>query len=416
MIEELANGNAAFVDVKVKELDDNQLKDLGHLLLYYGCIVLKKQDLELKDFSRLSSAFGYNQYKLVRDNIIDWESWIYGDELKPNDPNEVIQKAKRSYLNKNSDTKFEQDGIKYGIGLQYHNENDLDYLNPMGWFNSDFPWIQEVSGRPRGLFGIKDLVFHTNLTNHFTHQYGNIVSLYGVQHTAGSITPVSNVNRAYSDFTQEQKDKSKTLRAKIGRMLQFSYDDPQDVARELVLLDAGQITESKYSAVNQIKKLYSESTPSNNTRRIIKAKELGAAVPGNKGIDIPFVFECPIETKWGKHTFSSMAVVEDMIDDPHFSMELFDSYIDNNKYMYDHEWEDGDVIIFDQLLTIHARNNAKTLNPSKRILWRSCQNHSKLGVPLWLDINKPIPGERLDESNGLSLLKVFTHLPNKELD
>ena len=28
MIEELANGNAAFVDVKVKELDDNQLKDL----------------------------------------------------------------------------------------------------------------------------------------------------------------------------------------------------------------------------------------------------------------------------------------------------------------------------------------------------------------------------------------------------
>ena len=416
MIEELANGNAAFVDLKVKELDENQLKDLGHLLLHYGCIVLKKQDLELKDFSRLSSAFGNNQYKLVRDNIIDWESWIYGDELKPNDPNEVIQKAKRSYLNKNSDTKFEQDGIKYGTGLQYHNENDLDYLNPMGWFNSDFPWIQEVSGRPRGLFGIKDLVFHTNLTNHFTHQYGNLVSLYGVQHTKGSITPVSNVNRAYSDFTQEQKDKSKILRARIGRMLQFSYDDPQDVARELVLLDAGQITESKYSAVNHIKKLYSDSTPSNNTRRIIKAKELGAAVPSNKGIDIPFIFECPIETKWGKYTFSSMAVVEDMIDDSQFSMEIFDNYIDNDKYRYDHEWEDGDIIIFDQLLTIHARNNANTLNPSKRILWRSCQNHSKLGVPLWLDINKPIPGERLDESNGLSLLKVFTHLPNKELD
>tara|TARA_A100001011_G_scaffold326703_1_gene350407 strand:+ start:3746 stop:4996 length:1251 start_codon:yes stop_codon:yes gene_type:complete len=416
VIEELANGNAAFVDLKVKELDENQLKDLGHLLLHYGCIVLKKQDLELKDFSRLSSAFGHNQYKLVRDNIIDWESWIYGDELKPNDPNEVIQKAKRSYLNKNSDTKFEQDGIKYGTGLQYHNENDLDYLNPMGWFNSDFPWIQEVSGRPRGLFGIKDLVFHTNLTNHFTHQYGNLVSLYGVQHTKGSITPVSNVNRAYSDFTQEQKDKSKILRARIGRMLQFSYDDPQDVARELVLLDAGQITESKYSAVNHIKKLYSDSTPSNNTRRIIKAKELGAAVPSNKGIDIPFIFECPIETKWGKYTFSSMAVVEDMIDDSQFSMEIFDNYIDNDKYRYDHEWEDGDIIIFDQLLTIHARNNANTLNPSKRILWRSCQNHSKLGVPLWLDINKPIPGERLDESNGLSLLKVFTHLPNKELD
>ena len=30
MVEELANGNAAFVDVQVKELDDNQLKDLGH--------------------------------------------------------------------------------------------------------------------------------------------------------------------------------------------------------------------------------------------------------------------------------------------------------------------------------------------------------------------------------------------------
>ena len=65
MIEELANGNAAFVDVKVKELDDNQLKDLGHLLLHYGCIVLKRQDLEVKDFSRLVNSFGENQYKLI---------------------------------------------------------------------------------------------------------------------------------------------------------------------------------------------------------------------------------------------------------------------------------------------------------------------------------------------------------------
>ena len=416
MIEELANGNAAFVDLKVKELDDNQLKDLGHLLLHYGCIVLKKQDLELKDFSRLSSAFGDNQYKLVRDNILDWESWIYGDDIKSNNPKEVLEKAKSSYDKKNADLRVQQDGITYGTGQQYTNSNDIDYLNPMGWFNSEFPWVQEVSGNPRGLFGIKDLVFHTNLTNHFTHQHGNIVSLYGVQHTAGSITPVANVNRAYSDFTEAQKNKSKTLRAKIGRMLKTKSNNPQEVARDLVSLTSGQIDKSKYDFINEIVKLYKDNTPSNNTRRIIKSKELGGVVPGNKGIDIPFVFECPIETKWGKYTFSSMAVVEDMIDDPQFSMELFDSYIDNDKYRYDHEWEDGDIIIFDQLLTIHARNNANTLNPSKRVLWRSCQNHSKLGVPLWLDINKPIPGERLDESNGLSLLKVFTHLPNKELD
>jgi len=111
-----------------------------------------------------------------------------------------------------------------------------------------------------------------------------------------------------------------------------------------------------------------------------------------------------------------MAVVEDMIDDPQFSMKIFDNYIDNDKYRYDHEWEDGDVLIFDQLLTIHARNNANTLNPKKRVLWRSCQNHSKLGVPLWLDINKPLSSERIERSDGLSFMRHFTHLPDKELD
>ncbi len=416
MIEELANGNAAFVDVKVKELDDNQLKDLGHLLLHYGCIVLKKQDLELKDFSKLSSAFGHNQYKLIRDNIIWSQGWLYGDPLYSNDKADVIRRARELYHSKDSGHRIEHNGISYGRGTQYQNIDDIDYLNPMGWFNSEFPWVQEVSARPKGLFGHKDLVFHTNLTNHFTHQYGNIVSLYGVQHTAGSITPVSNVARAFSDFTEEQKNKSRPLRARIGRMLALDYDTPEDAVAEYLQLATGHLKESKYEDINTIINLYPENSPSNSTRRILKSKELGRLKAQSNGIDIPFIFKCPIETKWGEETFNSMAVVEDMIDDTQFSMELFDNYIDNDKYRYDHEWEDGDILIFDQLLTIHARNNANTLNPKERILWRSCQNHSKLQLPLWLDINEPLPSERIYRSDGLSFMRHFTHLPDKELD
>lgn len=416
MVEELANGNAAFVDLKVKELDDNQLKDLGHLLLYYGCIVLKKQDLEIKDFSRLVNSFGENQYKLIRDNIIWSQSWMYGDPLYSDDKADVIRRAKELYHSKDSTPKIEHDGVSYGRGRQYQNVDDIDYLNPMGWFNSEFPWVQEVSARPKGLFGHKDLVFHTNLTNHFTHQYGNIVSLYGLQHTAGSITPVSNVARAFSDFTKEQKNKSRPLRARIGRMLSLDYDTPEDAVAEYAQLTAGHLKESKYEDINTIVNLYPENTPSNSTRRILKSKELGRLKVQSNGIDIPFVFKCPIETKWGEETFNSMAVVEDMIDDSKFSMEIFDNYIDNDKYRYDHEWEDGDILIFDQLLTIHARNNANTLNPKERVLWRSCQNHSKLQLPLWLDINEPLPSDRIYRSDGLSFMRNFTHLPDKELD
>ena len=417
MIEELANGNAAFVDIKVKELDDNQLKDLGHLLLYYGCIVLKQQDLEVKDFSKLVNSFGENQYKLIRDNVIWSQGWLYGDPLYSDDQASVIRQAKELYFSRNVHTEnIKHEGVSYGRGQLYHNENDMDYLNPMGWFDSDFPWIQEVSARPKGLFGHKDLVFHTNLTNHFTHQYGNLVSLYGLQHTAGSITPVSNVARAFSDFTEEQKNKSRQLRARIGRMLTLDYDNPDDAVLEYSQMSAGELDKSKYEEVNTVMNLYPENSPSKSTRRIIKTKELGRLKAQSSGIDIPFIFKCPIETKWGNETFNSMAVVEDMIDDPQFSMELFDNYIDNDKYRYDHEWEDGDVLIFDQLLTIHARNNANTLNPKKRVLWRSCQNHSKLGVPLWLDINKPLSSGRIERSDGLSFMRHFTHLPDKQLD
>ena len=62
------------------------------------------------------------------------------------------------------------------------------------------------------------------------------------------------------------------------------------------------------------------------------------------------------------------------------------------------------------------KKQANTLNPKKRVLWRSCQNHSKLGVPLWLDINKPLSSERIERSDGLSFMRHFTHLPDKELD
>ena len=150
MIEELANGNAAFVDLKVKELDDNQLKDLGHLLLYYGCIVLKRQDLEVKDFSRLVNSFGENQYKLIRDNIIWSQGWLYGDPLYSDDEADVIRRAKELYYSKDNSPKIEHNGVSYGRGIQYQNADDIDYLNPMGWFNSEYPWVQEVSARPKG--------------------------------------------------------------------------------------------------------------------------------------------------------------------------------------------------------------------------------------------------------------------------
>lgn len=385
MIEELANGNAAFVDVQVKDLTENQIKDLGHLLLHHGCIVLKRQkDIDLKLYSHLLSTIGDIQDRLIVKHTIKHNKWKYGDPLEQNMSREEIEKGLRDFYDVLQKTKFvpmeQKDEITFGVGKKPDIEESLfgdKLLYPMGWFDEEYYWVCEVSDRkkqgglPQGLFGYNDIIWHTNLNSQFFLQYGSSVVLYGKEYTAGSITPILNCNHAYSDFDETLKNKMLQTKGPMGKVLQHADND--SIAVKIRSLGTG----SDYS--------YAKYT---NNDMLLNALEQKALVYLGEADDTPLVMKTPTTAKYGDYTFNAKMAVSGLTGDIPLSREILSKAFEVDTYRYNHEWEDGDIILFDQGLTAHARDNSKTLEPKKRILWRSCINHSKLNIPKWLDIKE----------------------------
>ena len=48
-----------------------------------------------------------------------------------------------------------------------------------------------------------------------------------------------------------------------------------------------------------------------------------------------------------------------------------------DKYVYKHSWQDGDIVWMDQIVTLHRRPGNDT---STRLLHRMCSNWSKMSV------------------------------------
>ena len=176
-------------------------------------------------------------------------------------------------------------------------------------------------GRP-GMFGhVTELEWHCNRVsdpNRFP-----IIWLYGESGTVGSNTSWLNNILTYNDLPQETKEKFQNLKLNVGNTQQFiNYykgDDyvPQD------------ITHYRPSLVH--------------TNRL-----------GVTGLFF----------SWNQTHF-----IEDM--DSIESGKLIEdlrAFCEQEKYMYHHEWQDGDLVISDQWLSIHKRWEFEHMD--KRVLHR----------------------------------------------
>lgn len=182
-------------------------------------------------------------------------------------------------------------------------------------------------GRP-GLFGhVSDLDWHANQTaNEWRHP---IVWLYGVKGTAGSRTSWLNNILSYQDLAPELQEEYKNIQM-INGYKQGAY------------------SEDHFGKPIDINFYYHPHLVHTN-------------IAGKTGLFFPFL---------QIHQIVGMTE-EQSID---FINKLKDHVL-QKKYMYHHDWQDGDIVLAEQWLGVHKRWRFE--NIENRVLHRICLDFAK---------------------------------------
>lgn len=167
-------------------------------------------------------------------------------------------------------------------------------------------------GQP-GLFGhVSDLDWHCNMPGDPKRKA--LVWLLGVRGTAGSRTSWTNNIRAYDDLSNGVKDYLKTLKMVCG-WKRYSYSE----------FDFGPAKEGRQEDFNE-----------HYTPNLVHTN-----IAGKTGLFFPFL---QFRNFVGLTEEASKRIVEDLRD-----------HVLQEKYIYHHDWQDGDVVISEQWLGIHKR-------------------------------------------------------------
>ena len=180
-------------------------------------------------------------------------------------------------------------------------------------------------GRP-GLFGhATELDWHCN--NAANEWRDPIVWLYGVKGTAGSKTSWINTILAYEDLSDELKQQYADIKSING------YSADEGYSAEVF---AGP-----------------EDINTGWTPNIVHTN-----IAGHTGLYFPFL---------QMHQIAGM----NEADSKEFIIKVRDHLL-QEKYMYHHDWQDGDVVISEQWLGLHKRWHCDTMD--QRVLHRICFN------------------------------------------
>jgi alpha-ketoglutarate-dependent taurine dioxygenase len=186
-------------------------------------------------------------------------------------------------------------------------------------------------GRP-GMFGhVTELEWHCNRVSDPDRR--PIIWLYGVSGTEGSRTSWINNILTYNDLPQEKKDFFKTLKLNVGNTQQFInyYRGDEYVPQDIT----------------------------NYRPNLVHTNDLG--VTG-------------LFFSWNQTHF-----IEGM--DPEEGRKLIielREFCEQEKYMYHHDWQDGDIVIAEQWLGIHKRWEFEHMD--RRLLHRIATDFSNINV------------------------------------
>lgn len=269
------------------------------------------------------------------------------DQIDPS--NTAKQLAKQGIIViKNSGATPEQ-FAEWNYEMSYH-------LSPQVWCtdkeHSDLFWRvtnQFVDGKHRGLKADHELDWHVNINPVLDAE--EIIGLYGKTITYPTETWICNS----IPFWNEQDEETK----KLWRSLTVVHDPKRVHGR---MQEGGWVPDWK----NYSDEIIEDIQKNRRTRNISKARNMepenADKYQPSRGIleNIKFVPEHPLG---GENFFFSPYEIHTFLDEngePHpqakeLYWHLWNDYVESGKYTYVHKWEEGDIILMDQVRTIHKR-------------------------------------------------------------
>ena len=186
---------------------------------------------------------------------------------------------------------------------------------------------KDKDGHP-GLFGFnEELKWHANQVEHAHRR--SMVWLYAVKGSKGSVTSFTNHAEAYKDLDDDTKNQIKDLKNVFK--IEYAYDE---------------------------RHVFGEFAWSTYDPPLVHTNE-----SEQTGLFLPWLHV---------HHFVGLSPEEsaDIVD------KLRDHILSNPNYIYDHHWDDGDVIMTEQWLGVHKRHAFEHMD--KRLLHRIETNFDKV--------------------------------------
>lgn len=212
--------------------------------------------------------------------------------------------------------------------LQYY-PSDLDRVKHIAVGNH----ILRVTGEKNaecepGLFGhVSALDWHANQCSNKNRD--PLIWLYGVKGTKGSRTSWINMIKAYEDLSEDDKEYINDFKIYCG-------------------YEPGKYSPSTFFHTHVNKK--------NLFDLVMKNKE------GQKGLYFPFF------QTYGIDNISEIEY--------NYVWQLLYDHVLDEKYVYHHDWDDGDVVISEQWLSVHKRWRFEEME--NRVLHRIAFNYDKI--------------------------------------
>lgn len=238
----------------------------------------------------------------------------------------------------------------------YHWQLRLGYHQPSNMWceHKKYPIFYRVTNKKidkdnTGLFGDGALDWHTDQL--FIPESEELLSLFGVTIPEGAITQFANSIPYFKRTSSEVQKRWKNLKIIITNNIQKTYEKkgaphyklPPNQQKDFDKRRASRDIRKSLNFPKQFSHLYEKSRfTKEGFRRLIPIHPLGA-----KGIYFPH--------------FSISSITDDrgvrIPDDKQLYIKIKSEYIDSGEYIYSHYWQKGDIVLSDQLITLHRKND-----------------------------------------------------------
>ena len=312
------------LDTDITNMVDPDYDRIKRAVESTGIILIKKQDINPIHFSKIvSKIWGIDNYRFMAWNPD-------GSSAK----NAIASFTQKQMPNPNAGDYWGDDNFR----------DNEDYPDPFNWpQHKPYP-VQRVTGEKvdgkwTGIFQLGKLDWHCNLNQ-----------LHGADGVAlQAIRGCENTPTLFMNTIPALKEMPEDLRKKIeGRYATYIYDYEK----------WGKVMSKEQAMVFKLA-----------GKKPFKLWLIQKNAGGTEGI------------YW--HKFNHMQIND---DEGHKLRDELEEYLFQDKYIYTHNWEVGDVIIMDQLLTQHKRVPEKDEVLENRVLHRLSFRLTNRGVPRALEV------------------------------